>query len=246
MSLYNACHCGLFQWTERGCWWRDPNSPHKNCSQPYRPDAGLKTLKLKQETKSSLVFLYLCLWMCNKIVICHVFELTHFVLYSFGWTFEVNKQVSIFRHRKASTYTLSHYDVWKCESDWPNKSVCYFYITLQVINAWQWHQVLYHFLKPTKYWKERYRYVMKHILVLSKSLQVHLKKNRISWKGQYFLSLISESETHILYRFITHRVKYLKPLFLEILMMVYRQWKPKIQCLWKLEYYIRSIKKRIF
>ncbi len=27
-------------------------------------------------------------------------------------------------------------------------------------------------------------------------------------KGQYFLSLISESETHILYRFITHRVKY--------------------------------------
>ncbi len=40
---------------------------------------------------------------------------------------------------------------------------------------------------------------------------------------QYFLSLISESETHILYRFITHRVKYFKPLFLEILMiMAYR------------------------
>ncbi len=37
-----------------------------------------------------------------------------------------------------------------------------------------------------------------------------------------FLSLISESETHILYRFITH-VKYFKPLFLEILMiMAYR------------------------
>ncbi len=42
-------------------------------------------------------------------------------------------------------------------------------------------------------------------------------------KGQYFLSLISESETQILYRFITHRVKYVKPLFLDILMiMAYR------------------------
>ncbi len=42
-------------------------------------------------------------------------------------------------------------------------------------------------------------------------------------KGQYFLSLISESETHILYRYITHRVKYFKPLFLEIVMiMAYR------------------------
>ncbi len=42
-------------------------------------------------------------------------------------------------------------------------------------------------------------------------------------KGQYFLSLISEHETHILYRFITHRVKYFKPLFLAILMiMAYR------------------------
>ncbi len=61
-----------------------------------------------------------------------------------------------------------------------------------------------------------------------------------------FLSLISESETHTLYRFITHRVKYFKPLFIAILMiMAYRQWKPKIQCLRKLEYYIRSIKKDI-
>ncbi len=34
------------------------------------------------------------------------------------------------------------------------------------------------------------------------------------------LSLISESETHILYRFITHKVKYFKPLFLEILMIM--------------------------
>ncbi len=39
-------------------------------------------------------------------------------------------------------------------------------------------------------------------------------------KGQYFLSLISGSEPHILYRFITHRVKYFKPLFLEILMIM--------------------------
>ncbi len=35
-------------------------------------------------------------------------------------------------------------------------------------------------------------------------------------KVNIFLSLISESETHVLYRFITHGVKYLKPLFLEI------------------------------
>ncbi len=43
-------------------------------------------------------------------------------------------------------------------------------------------------------------------------------------KCQSFLSLISESETHMLYRFITHRAKYFKPLFLEMLMiMAYRQ-----------------------
>ncbi len=54
-------------------------------------------------------------------------------------------------------------------------------------------------------------------------LQVHLQKLEYHEKGQYFLSLISESETHILYRFITHRLKYFKPLFLEILMiMAYR------------------------
>ncbi len=42
-------------------------------------------------------------------------------------------------------------------------------------------------------------------------------------KGQYFLSLISESETRILYRFSTHRVKYFNPLFIQILMvMAYR------------------------
>ncbi len=42
-------------------------------------------------------------------------------------------------------------------------------------------------------------------------------------KGQKIVSLVSESETHILFRFITIRVKYFKPLFLEIFMiMAYR------------------------
>ncbi len=35
-------------------------------------------------------------------------------------------------------------------------------------------------------------------------LQVHLKKIENHEKGQYFLSLISESETRVLYRFITY------------------------------------------
>ncbi len=47
--------------------------------------------------------------------------------------------------------------------------------------------------------------------------------SKFEYHKKGFLSLISESETHILYRFITHRVKYFKPLFLDILMiMVYR------------------------
>ncbi len=54
-------------------------------------------------------------------------------------------------------------------------------------------------------------------------IQEHLKKLEYHEKGQYFLSLISESETHILYRFITHSVKYFKPLFLEtLIIMAYR------------------------
>ncbi len=40
-----------------------------------------------------------------------------------------------------------------------------------------------------------------------------MKKVNIFWH-------ISESETHILYRFITHRVQYFKPLFLTILMIM--------------------------
>ncbi len=55
---------------------------------------------------------------------------------------------------------------------------------------------------------------------MSNYLQVHLKNVEYHEKGQYFLPLISESETHVLYRFITHRVKYFKPLFLEILMIM--------------------------
>ncbi len=43
------------------------------------------------------------------------------------------------------------------------------------------------------------------------------KKIEYHAKGHNFLSLISESETHILYRFIKHRVKYFKPLFLIII-----------------------------
>ncbi len=49
------------------------------------------------------------------------------------------------------------------------------------------------------------------------------KKNEYHEKGQYFWSLISESETHIIYKLFTHRVKYSKPLFHEILrIMAYR------------------------
>ncbi len=60
------------------------------------------------------------------------------------------------------------------------------------------------------------------LIVLFKCVcvQVHLTKLEYHEKGQYFLSLISESETHILNRFITHRVKYFKPLFLEIFMIM--------------------------
>ncbi len=51
---------------------------------------------------------------------------------------------------------------------------------------------------------------------------VHLKKLEYHEKGHYFLSLISKSETHIFINSL-HRVKYFKPLFLEMLMiMAYR------------------------
>ncbi len=67
-----------------------------------------------------------------------------------------------------------------------------------------------------------FAYVHTHMHVYV-HVQVHLKKIEYLEKGQYFLSLISESETHILYRFITHWVKYVKPLFLEMFMvMAYR------------------------
>ncbi len=44
---------------------------------------------------------------------------------------------------------------------------------------------------------------MESYVLTEHELEVHLKKNEYHEKGQYFLSLISESETHILYRFIT-------------------------------------------
>ncbi len=70
-----------------------------------------------------------------------------------------------------------------------------------------------------------------------------MKKLEYHENGKYFLSLISESETQILYRFITYRVKYYKPLFLEILkIMVYRH---KIMA-YRQKMYIRSIKKGYF
>ncbi len=50
--------------------------------------------------------------------------------------------------------------------------------------------------------------------------QVHLKGFKYNEKVQYLLSLISESKTHILYRFIKHRVKHFKPLFLKNVMIM--------------------------
>ncbi len=68
----------------------------------------------------------------------------------------------------------------------------------------------------------------------------------ISWKRSIFFSLISERETHILYRFITHRVKYVKLYFLIFLWLwLTDKENPKFSVSRKLEYYIRSIKKDI-
>lgn len=51
---------------------------------------------------------------------------------------------------------------------------------------------------------------------------------RISWKKFIFLSLISEDHTHVLYRFFTNRLKYIKAVFLDISwIMAYKSWKPK-------------------
>ncbi len=47
----------------------------------------------------------------------------------------------------------------------------------------------------------------------------YIKKNEYHEKGQYFVSLISESETTY-YIDSLHRVKYVKPLFLEIVMFM--------------------------
>ncbi len=63
---------------------------------------------------------------------------------------------------------------------------------------------------------------LKTAFVIQGHVYRYLKKKKIIKKVN-ILSLISESETHILYRLITHRGKYFKPLFLEIVMiMAYR------------------------
>ncbi len=62
-----------------------------------------------------------------------------------------------------------------------------------------------------------------NLIIWPAPVYLHLNIFEYREKGQYFLSLISESETHLLCRFITHRVKYFKPLFLDILrIMAYR------------------------
>ncbi len=61
-----------------------------------------------------------------------------------------------------------------------------------------------------------------------------------------FIIIISNSETFIYSRFITCKVKYFKSFFVLILMIrAYSSWKSKIQYLKILEYFLRSIKKRI-
>ncbi len=53
-------------------------------------------------------------------------------------------------------------------------------------------------------------------------IQVHLKKIEYHEKGQYFLSLVSESETHILYRFITQSDIFQAFIFEILMIMAYR------------------------
>ncbi len=82
--------------------------------------------------------------------------------------------------------------------------------------------ILMHYCTPNIKQNNKRIVIMLSISVHNNSIrpitqrQVHLKK-KIEYheKGQYFLSLISESGAHILYKFISHSVKYFKPLFLE-------------------------------
>lgn len=66
--------------------------------------------------------------------------------------------------------------------------------------------------------------VSKLILATQKQYFTHIKVRLKKWKYcERFLSFTSESESNILSALITHGVKYFKPLFLVILMiMVYR------------------------
>ncbi len=79
-------------------------------------------------------------------------------------------------------------------------------------------------------------------------IQVHLKKIRTSWRKYFFflLILISKSETFIYSRFIACKVKHFKSFFCfhfddySLQLMKVKNPDPKI-----LEYFLRSIKKRI-
>ncbi len=74
---------------------------------------------------------------------------------------------------------------------------------------------LHHMTRETAVTQKDDAVALKARTVLSTSVNTEVlqKKKKVKYheKGLYFLSLLSESETHILYKFITHRVKYVKP-----------------------------------
>ncbi len=70
----------------------------------------------------------------------------------------------------------------------------------------------------------------------------------ISWKSYFVFLLISKSETFIYSRFITSKVKHFKSVFFLFFfydIRAYSSLKSKIQYLKILEYFLRSLKKRI-
>ncbi len=80
--------------------------------------------------------------------------------------------------------------------------------------------------------------------IVSLSTSTSKKKMNITKKSIFCHSF--QKVKPIYYIDSLHIVKYFKPLFLEMLMiMAYRLWKPKIQSLRKFENFIRSIKKGI-
>ncbi len=77
-------------------------------------------------------------------------------------------------------------------------------------------------------------------------IKVHLKKNEYQEKCKYFVSLISEGETHILYRFITQREiiqAFISLIFYDYGLQIIKYQNAVSQ---KIKYYIRSIKKGYF